>query len=142
MSEENLEVIRAAYDAIWARGEIDAAMELLADDIVWVTPQNPEGPVRRGRAQVEQFFREFLESFETVEAKYEFFAAGSDRIVVSGHCRGRGRGSGVEVETPLGQIWEIRDGLGARMEWYATGERALEAAGIRLPERDSDPEAF
>ncbi len=131
MPQSELETIRQAYDAIWKRGDVDAAMPHLAEDVEWITPQNPEGPVRRGRESVASFFREFLDSFETIEANYEFTPVGNDRIVVAGMYRGRGKGSGVEVETPLGQIWTVKDGQGVRMEWFATGEKALEAAGLQ-----------
>jgi ketosteroid isomerase-like protein len=128
--EQDLDRVREAYDAIWKRGDVEAGLVNVAEDIEWITPQNPEGS-RHGREDVARFFREFHDTFETIEITYDFTPTEDGRVVVSGHYRGRGRSSGIEMDTPLGQILTFRDGKGVRMEWFATGEKALEAAGLR-----------
>jgi ketosteroid isomerase-like protein len=45
--------------------------------------------------------------------------------------RGRGSGSGVEVENRHGSVWTIRDGKAVRFEWFSEPDEALEAAGLR-----------
>jgi ketosteroid isomerase-like protein len=69
-------------------------------------------------------------NFETVQATYDFVAAGENHVVAYGHFRSRGTGSGAEVESPFGQVWTVRHGQAVRMEWYATGEQARKAAGL------------
>ncbi len=130
LSPEQMAAVRASYDAIWIEGDVEAGLALVAEDVEWITPQNPEGPIRRGREEVATFFREFLETFETIEVEYEFEQTADGRVVVTGNYRGRSRGSGIEIETPLGQIWTVKEGRAVRMEWFATGQKAREAAGL------------
>ena len=66
-------------------------MAMAADDIEWITPQNPEGRRQHGRDDVANFFREFLEHFEVLEVDYELTPTDDRRIVVPGRFRGRGK---------------------------------------------------
>jgi hypothetical protein len=43
----------------------------------------------------------------------------------------RGKGSGAEAESRIGQVWTFRDGVVVRWENFSTPAEALEAAGIR-----------
>jgi hypothetical protein len=49
-------------------------------------------------------------------------------VVVEMTLKARGKATGIEVGQPLCQVWEIRDGLAARLENYATLNEALEVA--------------
>jgi hypothetical protein len=52
-----------------------------------------------------------------------------DRALAMITFDGVGRGSGVQVSIAYGQIWTIRDGLGARCDVLRPDD-ALEAAGL------------
>ena len=54
-----------------------------------------------------------------------------DRVVVTSYFRGIAKGSVIETEMGLGQIWTMRDGAGVRCEHFLSGDEALEAAGLR-----------
>ena len=43
----------------------------------------------------------------------------------------RGKGSGVEMEQPVGNVWEIRDGKAVSMDFYGSHADALEAVGLQ-----------
>jgi hypothetical protein len=43
---------------------------------------------------------------------------------------GRGRGSGVRVDTKGAHLWRLRGGKAVYLEIFATRERALAAAGL------------
>jgi ketosteroid isomerase-like protein len=60
----------------------------------------------------------------------EFIDAG-DKVVVSHIVRGRGKGSGVEVELPSTNVYTLRDGLMTEVRMYREHAQALEAAGLR-----------
>ena len=45
----------------------------------------------------------------------EFIDAG-DRVLVTAHHRGRGRGSGIEVDTRLYSVYTLRDGKVVRVD--------------------------
>ena len=53
-----------------------------------------------------------------------------DRVLVLGRVKGRGRGSGVEVEAPLAIIFDFRDGKMSRSKAYLDHDEALRAAGL------------
>ena len=50
-----------------------------------------------------------------------------DRVVASGHIRGTGAGSEVEIEVPLAIVHTLRDGKIIRGEEYFDPNRALNA---------------
>ena len=53
-----------------------------------------------------------------------------DGLVAIGRTRNRGKASGVETETPLALVTEIRDGKTISIRAYLDREEALEAAGL------------
>jgi ketosteroid isomerase-like protein len=59
----------------------------------------------------------------------ERFVDAGDRVVVIEVRRGRGSGSGVEVEQRSGVIWTLREGKVVGMETDLDPQEALEAAG-------------
>ena len=65
----------------------------------------------------------------------EFVDAG-DRVVVATLIRGRGRGSGVEVEARFYNVYTVRGGKVVRMDEFTTRTEALEALD------PSDPDVF
>jgi ketosteroid isomerase-like protein len=64
-----------------------------------------------------------------IEAE-EFIDAG-DRVVVVGRLVAKGRGSGVEAESPTAQVFTVREGRVVRWEFgYADRADALKAVGL------------
>jgi ketosteroid isomerase-like protein len=60
----------------------------------------------------------------------EFIGAG-ERVLVTAHHRGRGLGSGIEVDARFYLLYTLRDGKVVRQDEYAERAEALEAAGLR-----------
>ena len=87
MSEQNnLGLVRMAYDA-FGRGDIDALLALLDENVEWITPGPPEVPTageRRGRQAVGEFFKTLNETFEITKFQTQEFVAEGDRVVVFG----------------------------------------------------------
>ena len=87
MSEQNnLGLVRMGYDA-FGRGDIDALLALLDENVEWITPGPPEVPTageRRGRQAVGEFFKTLLETFEIIKFQAQEFVAEGDRVVVFG----------------------------------------------------------
>jgi hypothetical protein len=83
--------------------QLRAGLELLDPDIVFETFAGDEGPVRtRG---VEELERRMRQTFDLVWSEFrvgaEDFIDAGDTTVVSGRIRGRGHGSGVDVDGPV-----------------------------------------
>ena len=50
-------------------------------------------------------------------------------MVVLGRLVARGRTSGVDLDVPIGHLWELRDGEIVRMRTFSDPDEALRAAG-------------
>ena len=95
--------------------------------------------VYRGKAAVQQFWREWLAAWETNQFEYELVDAG-DHVVQLFDLRMRGRSTGIEM--PFGKIawvYKLRDGLVVHQKLYMSQSEALEAVGLseQQPHADS-----
>jgi ketosteroid isomerase-like protein len=133
MSEENVAVVRRAFDA-YTRGDIDAVLELCADDIlVTQAPEVPGvAPQQRGHAGVLEAFGMWPEQWDDfrVEIK-EILADPGDQVVVATRQSGRGKQSGVEVEADFTFLFAIRDAKVAEWRIFVRESQALAAARAR-----------
>ena len=132
MSQENVEIVRAIYDA-WARNQFPGPPDVLDAKIEYV---NPAGAVEPGtRYGLEAFGRAveqvFVEGWESWRFEPERFTPCGDQVAVVLGYRARGRGSRVEVEGRLSTLWTLRRGKVVRFEWFHGADEALEAIGLR-----------
>jgi ketosteroid isomerase-like protein len=90
-----------------------------------------EGP-SYGIDQIRDNFEHWKGAWDELDVEIEdVIAAGEDRVLLTAHHRGRGRASGVEVDTRLYSIYTLRSGKVLRTDEYADRAEALEAAGLR-----------
>jgi ketosteroid isomerase-like protein len=134
MSQENIELLRAMFEKLGRHGENPEALyELLDAEVVWDTSGLgfPDGSVYHGHEGVRTFWRRWRGTWETWEFWPEKLIDAGDSVVILMHQRGRGKGSGVEVEERHGQIWRFRDGKIVHHAQYRELDQALEAAGLK-----------
>lgn len=123
MSQENVDVIRAIYDA-WLAGT--PARHLIAKDLEYVNPDYAvESGTRRDRKALGAV-RDVYPDYRIVPDRY--VDAGDD-VVVLGTAYGTGA-SGVEMTRRQGFIWTVENGRAIRMRWFNDWDEALEAAGV------------
>ena len=67
---------------------------------------------------------------EGAETTLEEVIGHGDRVFVKVRFQGRGRASGVEVDTRLYEVYTLRDGKVLRIDEYEDRAEALEAAGL------------
>ena len=134
MSQENVEAFKRAVDAT-NRGDVEAVLKDLDPDVEFHAFMEEllggEGRVYTGYAGVREFFRDFSEHFDQLHWEYPDIRDLGDRVLAIGTFRARGRGSGAEVETPLGVLTDFENGIATRV--WSTGDpgEVLEAAGLR-----------
>ena len=58
------------------------------------------------------------------------FRDDGDLVVMLGRLEGRGKGSGVPVDSSLGMVFDLRGGAISRIRGYLDHAEALEAAGL------------
>jgi ketosteroid isomerase-like protein len=130
MSEENVEAVRAMLDA-FNRGDFEASMAFLDDEVEWHDPPEvPGAGVHRGPQEVREFFVSWLGAWETYTAKADEVIDAGDQGVVVHHEWGRGKGSGVEIDNRSANLFDLRDGKVVRRRPFPDREAALEAAGL------------
>jgi ketosteroid isomerase-like protein len=134
MSQQNVEVVREAADAVNTR-DADALVALLSPDVEW--EENPVIPglreIYRGRAEVREWFEEgLLELWSGVHiALEEITELSGDRVFAEGVLTARGRGSGLPAELRVWLIFWFASGKITRRQVSWTRDEALEAAGLR-----------
>jgi len=95
----------------------------------FLTAEVEGGQGYRGHEGIRQWFSDLDEMFS--EVSWHPASAkdlGDERYLILGAIKARGRSSGVEVETPIGQIIELRDDLILRGWAYPSHEQAKLAA--------------
>jgi uncharacterized protein len=130
VSQENVEIVRLAFDA-FNRRDIAAFLELLDRNVEWVPILAVlEGRVYRGHGDIRRWIKDLDTDWEFFEVYHEELRDLGDRVLVSGHWRARGRASGVEVENPGTYLYEIKGGKVVSMRTFTDRAEALEAAGL------------
>jgi ketosteroid isomerase-like protein len=108
--------------------DLDAALMHADPDIVW----NPvEESSAQGHDAVRASTARWKSEWDDYELIPEEFADIGDRVVVTVRFRARGRGSGIEVDARLYDLFTLRDGKIVRMDQFAEQSEALEAVGLR-----------
>jgi ketosteroid isomerase-like protein len=140
MSEENIEVVRKAFDSVNAFlcGELtsEAFSELVDPQIGWDwhdLPPVPDTPLDpRGGPEVIGFLDQFRSAWVDLAMEpLELTEAPDDRVLASARLSGRGRESGVSIEAHPFGLFTIRDGKVRKIELFRRRADALEAAGLR-----------
>jgi ketosteroid isomerase-like protein len=134
MSEENVEVVRAAIDA-WNRDDWDEALKDASRDFVLdnSTALGEWRGVHRGVDEIRQMWQVFTEPWESVRMEIKEFIEANENVVVtrqSAHFVGR---EGIELPGPVrsGWVWTFRDGTLVHLAVYNDLDDALEAAGLK-----------
>lgn len=132
MSQENVEVVRLAYDAFEEEG-LDRFLEHFTDDVeyrVLGTDGLVHGPCH-GKDAVRAWLQDWIDMFDGFwQQLVELIDVGGDTVFTAERFGGRARLSGVEADSRNWTIFTIRDGKIASGHEYASREQALEAAGL------------
>jgi ketosteroid isomerase-like protein len=132
MSQENIDRIRAGFEAFNRTGEI--TVDHLAPDFELHQASSivDTAGVFHGPDAFRDVLSELQGAFEELSFEAEeFIEAPNGDIVVFIHARGRGRGSGMEIDNHIAQVWTYRDDKAIRMVAYEERAEALKAAGLK-----------
>jgi ketosteroid isomerase-like protein len=133
MSEENVEIVREAFEAFLG-GDQEKTARLVDPEVEFhgTVGGLQEGQVAHGQSQIEHEFEEVdLEAWEERRLEAEEFIDAGDDVVVLLHEYRRGRGSGVELEAKTAVVVAVSGGRVVRIQGYMDRDAALEAAGLR-----------
>jgi ketosteroid isomerase-like protein len=129
MSEENVEVIRRAYEHYNRTGEPDYSV--LDPEVVYDVSRRTFDPiVYHGHEGVREFLALIREQWASMRLEAQDFVDAGDKVVVSVRLVGVGKESGVETKANAAHLWIFRGGKIVRQTTFQTMDEALEAAGL------------
>ena len=130
MSQENVELVREAFDA-YARDGLEGMLPFYDPDIEWTTTASYIEPATyRGHEGVRRYLGTPAEEFDEVHVELMEVLDAGDQVVVSCRISGRGKLSDAPVDLTLIMVSLLRDGKVVRNRNYPTRPEALEAAGL------------
>lgn len=113
MSEQqNLDVVRNIY-AAFGRGDLEGILAALDPEVSWRTPGSPHLPtagLRRGVAEVREFFGLLLNTFDIQDFRPADFLSEGNKVVVLGTSREGPKGTGRLVDFRWVHVFTFRRG--------------------------------
>jgi ketosteroid isomerase-like protein len=130
MSEENVEIVRAAFEA-WNAGDMDALGESYDPGIIWRPPEGwPEPGPYVGREAVMRQLEQMRETWDadSFELISDFIDLG-DRVAVRLIWRAVGHGPESNIEVT--GVYTVRKGRVFNIEFFWDHAEALQILGLR-----------
>jgi ketosteroid isomerase-like protein len=131
VQQSNVDRLRPVYEE-WGRGNWTPRFDVYADDMEWGWSDEFPGlagvysdPSLRSRR-----LREWLSEWDDWRCEAEEFVTNGEFVVVLARYSGRGKESGVTVDTEGAHLWQMRDGRAIRLEVFSSRSKALAAAGL------------
>jgi ketosteroid isomerase-like protein len=141
MSQGNVEAFKRGLEA-GNRGEVEALLQELDPAVEWHSAlhalRGGEQTVFRGHDGVREMLRDLNGAFGR-DPHRDVGDPGSGRpLVAIGRTHTRGKASGVETDTPLALVTEIRNGKTISIQAYLDPRQALEAVGLSEQDAQAD----
>ena len=137
MSQENVEVVRATFEA-WNAGDMDAIREQYDPDVIAWAPEGwPEPGPFVGREAVMREWEQLRDTWDAdaFELITDFIGA-ADRVVVRFIWRGAGHGPEANME--LTGVYTVRNGKIRTAEFFWDHAEALEVLGLSEQDAHAD----
>ena len=135
MAEGDVQRAREGYAALaiaMRTGDLDAYFsEYMHPEVEWVPLAGAlDVDVSVGHEAVKGRLMTMLEVMKEADVEAEEIIDAGEKVVVAIRISGRGRGSGIDIDANWFHVLTPRDDKVVRIEWYASREEALEAAGL------------
>jgi uncharacterized protein len=126
--EKNIQTVKDFFAAI-GRGDREALLALVAEDIEWIIPGEdwPLAGTHRGHAGLANLFETASKSIETSTEPREFVAQG-DRVLVVGFARGKIKATNKAFEDDWIFAITVRDGRLTNIREYVDTQALARAA--------------
>jgi ketosteroid isomerase-like protein len=129
MSQENVEIVREAFEYFLRTGEQQSEARLIPRSRC-TTTTSPTRAATGGRDGYLRWVADWGEAWEEFSMDAEQWIDAGDRVVSIFRLTARGKGSGVEVTRRDAMIWTVRDRKAVRIDYYNNPGQALEAIGL------------
>jgi ketosteroid isomerase-like protein len=131
MSQENVEVAKAFYDAYNARNR--EALDRLLHSEAEITTVSARGGLGGdwSRGTTRQYFEQLDEAWAGLRIEIEDYRDLGERVVALGVVRGAGTSSHVEIASDFAAVLVVRDSQIVLVDSYSNWKDALQAARLR-----------
>jgi len=135
MGDRREELVREGWDA-WERGDPEEALAYYDSEVVvYAPPEIGNAGTFRGIDGFLEWAGAWYEAWETFEQELlRIELVGETHVVADSLQRGKGRGSGIEVEREANWVYDIRDEKLVYISLYWDRDRAIAAAHEREAE--------
>jgi ketosteroid isomerase-like protein len=130
MSQENVDKARDYIDA-YNRRDFDAATASFHPEIEFMLPDRQSSDNCHGPAEIIRFWEGLDETFTDFQLEQVEHVDCGDRVATRLRYFGRGKGSGLEIDTEMyHQVATFRDGVIVRLDYFGSWPEALAAAEV------------
>src|SRR2546423_8218854 len=141
MASDKEDLVRRFMEQAWSDHDLSVALVCAHPEIEldWSASVGPLGDVYRGHEGLVRFWDAIWDAFDEFMPQIEeTIEAGHDRLITCDLIRGRGKASGVEVNSRGAVLWTFRDAKIAQARLFQSRDEARAAAGLAGNAR-SDP---
>jgi ketosteroid isomerase-like protein len=129
MSQENVEIVRRMYEAFHG-GDAEGALAYFDPEVVVDASRRVDVGVGHGRKDLRRIIATWVGTFDDWREEIEELRDLGGQVYVVATQRGRGKGSGAEVNYRYALLYEVEGDKITRMAFYDKPADALEAAGL------------
>ena len=132
MADRRTELVHRGWEA-WEKGDAEATLALYDPDVVvYAPPEIGNAGTFHGIEGFLEWAGAWYEAWETFEQELiEVELVGETHVIADTMQKGKGRGSGIEVERHASWLYEVRDEKLVYMSLYWNREAALADARER-----------
>jgi ketosteroid isomerase-like protein len=129
----NVQAVKAAYDA-FLRGDIDAILAMLDENVEWQAVKGTEGVaphagVRRGPGAVKEFFAQVAATIQFSRFEPKEYIAQGDQVAVVGEYSARIATTGRSVTSDWVMVFTFRNGRMVRFREWTDSAQLVRAYG-------------
>jgi ketosteroid isomerase-like protein len=131
MPQDNVEVVKAFYDAYNARDS--EALERLLHPKAAITTLSARGGLggEWSPGTTRQYFEQLDEAWSGLRIEIEDYRELGERVIALGGVKGAGTSSHVEVASEFAAVLVVRNSQIVLVDSYSDWKTALEAVGLR-----------
>jgi|SRR5215204_2548032 len=130
MSEQNVEVVRATFEA-FRRRDLDTFLSCFDPDVEYRSLVLEVEGVYHGHEGMRSWWDSVLTVFPEWNPQLEDTRDLGQRVLSRVRAEGHGTGSGIVPEREIWHVAEIREGRMKSSAFFRTEAEALEAVGLR-----------
>src|SRR3954451_19545845 len=128
MSQANVEIVKRGLEHFIATGE--PSWESFHEDVEVHDHDTMDQGDYRGHAGFARWLDDWGAAWSEWSMDPEEFIDIGEHVVLVFHMKATGRDSGITLERQDAQVFQMRDGKVARVDYYNSKQQALKAVGL------------